>query len=199
MVFGMGAFVLSMNVISGYVNTKQVVVVARDVEPFTMIEQKDVMLLNMPSAAIPNGCFVDVDDVIGRVSLSKLYSGHILLRRQTVEDGEKSPLSFAIPEGQRAIMVPVTLQGLTGLLSQGEKVDIIYAPNKTAAGIFDTELSQVLPSVSVLRVIEDPSSRGIAGVVITGTPEECLWVAEHSERGSLHIALVSARDRPQDF
>lgn len=192
--FGIAAFIISYNLMDGYVSLKPVVIAVQDIREYTIIEAKDVKVVDMPKKAVPYECLVELEDAVGMFSLSGIYKGQMIVNRQVSESVGGGAVSMSVPAGKRAMLIPVTTEGLDKVLSQGATVDIISAPKTSSLSIYEHESAQILPGITVLKVIADETAKHVSGVVVAATPKECLWVAEHAERGCIHFAVVSAKD-----
>ncbi len=114
---------------SGAVYKKQMMVHARqDIAPNTVLTAE---MLELKEADLQEGeldYFERVEDAVGRVASSDIFSGERITRRRTTEKDEHYSLASKIEKGMRAVTISVDqAAGLSWNLRVGDRVDVNYA------------------------------------------------------------------------
>lgn len=133
--------------------TTPVVVVQRAVAPGQQLEAGDVALVHRPVAHVPEGAVAE--DPTGRTVRSALEPGEILVRTR-LGDVDRSGPAALVPEGWRAVAVPVVDVALP--VDPGDLVDVVAS--------FDPTL-----------VARDPSLVVAADAVVVDVDDDAVTVA----------------------
>lgn len=102
-------------------------------------------------------------------------------------------LSALVPEGMRAFALKPAVQAQTGLLTPGDRVDVLVTPNGAAGPSLYAQ--SVAESLLVLAVGEDLGAAGATRtsrqglVTLAATPEQCLRLAAAERQGALRLVL----------
>jgi pilus assembly protein CpaB len=151
--------------------------------------------------------------VYGAVLRHELAAGEPIRRAVIVKPGERDFLQVVLVPGERAISIPVATGGAsTGLLSPGDRVDVILTQNFKGDNAANTALTRrsvsetVVESLRVLA-IDAPSDitkpAGAASVAsgnfgrtvtLEVTPEQAEQINVATELGKLSLTLRSATD-----
>ena len=142
--------------------------------------------------------------VYGAVLRHEIAAGEPIRRAAIVKPGERDFLQVVLVPGERAISIPVTTGGAsTGLLSPGDRVDVILTQNFKGDGAANAPLTRRSVSETVvagLRVLAiDPAdtkpTQGSSGFGRTVTLEVTSQQAERinvaTELGKLSLVLRS--------
>jgi pilus assembly protein CpaB len=149
--------------------------------------------------------------VYGAVVRHALAAGDPVRRGDIVKPGERDFLKLVLPPGARAIAIPVTTGGAsTGLLSPGDRVDVVLTQNfkQEGQGSFDSRTPLTRRSVSEtivqnLRVLAidappDPRTTGVGNnggfgrtVTLEVTADQVEKINVAIELGKLSVALRS--------
>jgi len=117
--------------------TRSVVVAAHLVERRTVLSETDVEIRELPEDAIRSGAVVKTEDAIGRITLTELNEGEIILAQNLLEvtaegapeEGQVS-LGEALEEDELAVALPATdLMSRFGVVMPGDKVDVLFSIN----------------------------------------------------------------------
>ncbi|MDR5658930.1 Flp pilus assembly protein CpaB [Serpentinicella sp. ANB-PHB4] len=171
----------------------------RTVVTMNMIERKTIPVQYMDSNQITSS-----KEVVGKITLTTLSKGQSIFQSHIIEKGDyKEGLAYMIPQGKRAMSVPVDeVSGVSGLIKPGNKVDVITT---IAIG----EEVQVPHSVVVLQNIEvlaigrdlnikvgenaqNPTEARTATLAVT--LEESLPLQMATQRGTISLMLRSPID-----
>jgi pilus assembly protein CpaB len=149
----------------------------------------------------------------GAVLRHSLAVGDPIRRGDIAKPGERDFLKLVLPMGARAIAIPVATGGAsTGLLSPGDRVDVVLTQNfkQEGAGSFDSRTPLTRRSVSEtivqnLRVLAidappDPKTAGIGNnggfgrtVTLEVTSDQVEKINVATELGKLSVALRSTQ------
>jgi pilus assembly protein CpaB len=154
--------------------------------------------------------------VYGAVLRHELPAGEPILQSAIVKPGERDFLQVVLVPGERAISIPVATGGAsTGLLSPGDRVDVILTQNfknDTAQDMKNTPVTRRSVSETVvenLRVlaIDSPDTKPVGGTVVNPaagnfgrtvtlevTAEQAEQINVATELGKLSLTLRSAAD-----
>jgi pilus assembly protein CpaB len=154
--------------------------------------------------------------VYGAVLRHEIAAGEPIRRAAIVKPGERDFLQVVLIPGERAISIPVTTGGAsTGLLSPGDRVDVILTQNFKNEGAANAPLTRRSVSETVvesLRVLAIDSPDGLnpskpvaapaapaaapfgRTVTLEVTPEQAEQINVATELGKLSLTLRSATD-----
>jgi pilus assembly protein CpaB len=117
--------------------TRPVVVAAHLLERRTVLSEADVEIRELPEDAVRSGAVVKTEDAVGRITLTELNEGEIILAQNLLEvtaegvaeEGEVS-LAEALEEDELAVALPATdLMSRFGVVMPGDKVDVLFSVN----------------------------------------------------------------------
>jgi pilus assembly protein CpaB len=159
-----------------------VVTAAQAVPPRSLIKPSDVMVRNIPVNAIPEGALRDVNEAIGKISLTELYPGEVLLRQRLADPNVKSGdgrAALALSDDQVLIAYPANdLLTKAGVLKPGDRVDLLFSvrvdPNRllAAAGARPGVVSGVggrgEKEVTTFAVLQNVTVSAVVGAVPGG-------------------------------
>jgi len=110
---------------------QQVVTVARPVAVRSLLTADMLMTQELPVASVPEGAAAELDQVVGKMTLSELYTGEVVLLQRLVDpdvisgDGR---LAVALESEQVLVAMPAAdLLSQIALLKPGDKVDILVS------------------------------------------------------------------------
>ena len=129
----------------------EVVVAARDLDIGAAIEATDLKVEPWPANRIPDGSFQQIDDVINRVTVSRVLINEPIVDRRLALPGSGVGLAPKVPEGMRAMAVRVDdVNGVAGFVLPEARVDVLLtgSPRNRA------EIGQITRTIlSNVRVI----------------------------------------------
>jgi pilus assembly protein CpaB len=140
--------------------------------------------------------------MIGDVVREPIFAGEPITAKKVVRSGDTSYMAVRLPQGMRAMALPLSLEsGAGGFISPGDRVDIMSThadQSKTGAGGMITET--VLSNALVLA-IDQKTDAPKTGANVTGTtitlevPDiNASAVAKARTQGGLTLALRSYAD-----
>ncbi|MBX8531550.1 Flp pilus assembly protein CpaB [Pseudomonas cichorii] len=158
---------------------QSVVVLARDVPPYTSLKEDDLLIERLKVA--PVGSFSKIEDVLERRTWRPLAAG-TWLSESSFEAG--GSLARMIRPDERALALSVDeVIGAGGLLSPGDYVDVLlYLPEDTANPVRSSQV--VVPALRILSV------GGLLGLTRDGKPAHNISA---DERFQLEQQRINAR------
>lgn len=180
-------------------NMVRIAVASQPLQFATPLSSSNVRLVNWPEDSVPRGAFRSLDPLLqpGRLALRSIAPGEpILLDRVSGKDG-RAALSYDLPEGMRAISIPVSaVSGVSGFVLPGDVVDVLLTRQIPGDGATDSDkmIDVILESVRVLAIDQmanekstDPKIGKTAVVMVDMAGAQKLTLAR--ELGSLTLAL----------
>ncbi len=175
-----------------------VVVAIKDLPFGSVLDETNVEAVGWPVEIVPAGASTSPQDLYGRVVKSPVVAGEALLETKLVPIGMNRGLAILIPEGMRAMTVPVNVwSGVAGFVLPETKIDLVVT--------IRPELSReqvgkvVLQNLTVLAVdqkIEDTEGRPLKSTAVTllVTPSEAEKLALCAHEGEINLILRNPAD-----
>jgi pilus assembly protein CpaB len=169
----------------------KVVIAARQIGVGTPLTSQNLVLADWPRANVPQGAFQNIEEVEGRVAVSRISAGVPLLASELAAPGSGAGLVAAIPQGTRAMSIRVDeVIGVSGFVLPHTYVDVIGVEGDNRQQTAKT----ILRRIKVLAVAQETfNDEGTAKVVRTVTlqvkPAESELLALQTHRGSIHLVL----------
>ncbi len=135
--------------VSEYGNPTPVVVAKEDIKELEVIDDRKVVLQNIPTKFQMPGKFTRVEDLYNTIAATPIKKGEQITAPRVTYPGAQSGLSRQISMGKRAYALQVTeSQAVSRLLKPGDRVDILamvdYASGKKDKLKIKTVLQDVL-------------------------------------------------------
>ncbi len=162
----------------------------------TKIEARHVAAIQMLEDTAPDGAYRDAAAVEGKIALSEIMKGEILLAARFADQGAGSTLAAVVGENMRAVSVRVNdVVGVGGFLLPGNRVDVVAAYRDRQ----DTLSETVVQNVKVLAVDQSASNDKNEPVVVRAvtlevTPDDAEKLILAEQRGSIQLALRNPLD-----
>jgi pilus assembly protein CpaB len=104
-----------------------VLVFARDVEFGATITPDMLVEQSIPSGSVLPGVVTDPDEVVGKVTTTRIYAGEQALGAKVTTGDEQNSLAFKVPPGLRALslQIPHEAWANAGLPQPGDRVDVL--------------------------------------------------------------------------
>ena len=167
---------------------ENVIVATTTIPAYTPITADMVTIRQVPLGTAHPLAARTLEEVVGYVTESETLEGEQLLPPKLKQLGQtESGLSYIIPEGMRAVTIPVDeVTGVAGFLQRGDYVDVItnvataYAPTPAEQGQADA-------------VQAEPAADGTMPAVQTGTTERAttLVAAQNVRIAALGTSLTN--------
>jgi|WetSurSiteA1Bulk_404760.scaffolds.fasta_scaffold27675_3 pilus assembly protein CpaB len=174
--------------------TGQVVVSSTEVSPGTALNAQLVKVATWPKELVPANSTVTMKEVEGRVVLTSLAPGELVLRNKLAPEGTAAGLGSLLGENQRAFTIRVDdVSGVAGFIHPGDKVDILA--DLTIPKASENFSKTILQNVMVLTTGQIWEQKGESKPVVVNTvtlalaPEEAETLNLASNVGKIRLAL----------
>jgi len=193
-------------VIAAALPTQTVVVSSIDLPVGTNLQRNHFRLVELPLEAAPAGSFAAVDDLLKdqpSVVNTAILAGEVVLPGRLSTGYTRKGLTTRIPDGQRAIAIPITAaRGVGGFVLPGDRVDVLHT---TAVGRRDEQpvtrtLMQDIIVLGVDQLSSEIEENPVVVNVITllATPEQTKKLTLAQQAGTLTLALRNGTDKIDD-
>jgi pilus assembly protein CpaB len=188
-----------------------VLVASRDLTPGQALQASDLARREMPSGYLPSGTFgaAEAAKAIGQRLATRLRAGDPI--GEGALESRIPALSYRLPEGSRAVTVPVDeVSSQAGLVRPGDRVDLMLAEERLEGAERCVVVRSLLESVRVLAtgqatrdVLRPGEAAGFAGIepgnsystiTLDVTPEQAQQLAVGLRMGELIPMLRGAGD-----
>ena len=117
--------------------TRPVVVATHRVPRRSVLSEADVEIRELPEDSIRSGAVIRLQDAVGRITLTELTEGQIVLAQNLLElTAEGAPqeaevsLAEALNEDEVAVALPASdIMSKYGVIQPGDKVDVLFTAN----------------------------------------------------------------------
>lgn len=185
-----------------------VLVLARNVEPGTVIRQGDLQWAEWPRANVPGELIRRsenpraAEELVGAVSRAQSLAGEPVRRERIVHSQRSGFMAATLPPGMRAVAIPIDQNGAStagGFVLPNDRVDVIAATREGSDGL---DARVILSNIRVLAIGQNITERNGERVISGGTATlevdpgqaEQLILAQRS--GQLSLVLRSLADGP---
>ena len=156
-------------------------------------------LIDWPGGSVPNGVFVNLEDVVGadeltsRYVLSAIEVDEPVLKSKITIPGQKAKLSTALREGMKAVTIRVNdVSGIAGFVLPGDRVDVLLTRGGRSGG--GSTVDVLLQGVNVLAIDQLADERAdkpsvVRTVTFEVSTEEAQKLILGSQIGTLSLVL----------
>ena len=164
-------------------------IAASSIEERTVLEDKHIMKVKVPSSEVHAEAVKDKKRLKGRAVTTKVFYGQQIIEPMLSDYEKGNDLTHNISENKRAIAIPVDIYtSLGGNIQDTDRVDIIG--NFESVGEYNGNFSRVLLSnVKILKVVENAGETAMLIVETTPAEAEIIEYAK-AQGGMLGISLV---------
>ncbi len=184
------------------INYNKIFIARNDIEKGEKITA-DLIEMQKISADIFSGRFiVDKNEIVGKEVITDILKGEIITRDklegQYATDDFSYSFSFYIPDGLRAVSVPVSFYGDRSLLNEGDRVDLISTFYEQESGNLFSEA--VLSEKEVILInnnVEETYSGNDEGNFLPGLVTEESFVGSFYHRHiiiTLYLTVAEAEE-----
>jgi pilus assembly protein CpaB len=164
------------------------------------LSQKDLVLLDWYSDALPSGAFTKTDGVVGHPLLFPVSAKEPILQQDLGVEGAGIGLAGKIPEGMRAVAIRSNeIIGVAGFLYPGSKVDLLmtFTPPGSNVPVTQTVLQNVEVLTAGQTIQPDPQGKPQAVNVVTLllSPPDSQKLQLASAQGTIQFVLRSGADQ----
>jgi pilus assembly protein CpaB len=178
-----------------------IVVAAKDLNIGATVAASDLRLEAWPSNKIPEGIHTELDELVGRVPISKILSNEPIVDRRLADKGSGYGLAPKVPPGMRAMSVRVNdVIGVSGFVLPEARVDVLVTGTPRGYEKDGRMTKTILSNVRVISAGEnlEPDASGrpqrVAVVTLLITPEQAELLTLASAQGKLQLILRNSRD-----
>ncbi len=183
----------------------QVVVTAADISVHTVLTAGMLEIKELPVEYIHPLAVKELEDGVGRAATAGMVKGEQLLTVKTAKQGDvKEGLAYVVPEGKRALTLPVDeVSGIAGLIKPGDHIDVVAVVN-----VHDRETQKEIPygvvllqNLQVLAVDKELESKdkireeGYTTVTVAVEVKDALPLVLAGQKGTVHLILRSPFDK----
>lgn len=178
-------------VIKEQVPLTQVVIAGKDLDMGSMLTEENLTIADWPRANAPKGTFSKVEEVAGRVTVTKMVAGTPIVAAELAAPGSGVGLVALIEPGMRAMTIRVDeVIGVGGFILPNTFVDVISvetAGNSRAA-------STILKRIEVMAVaqetfVEEGKAQLVRTVTLEVTPKQAETLAATINKNPIHLVL----------
>lgn len=185
------------------VETQPIVVAKNNIPARSIIKAEQLMTQEVPSQGYPIGGASSIESVVGSVALINLTAGDSIVASMIAPQNSSHPTpsldssSFTVPEGKRAVAVPINLvSGVGYSVKPGDYVDVLVTmdiPNPTGSPQTTTSLAAqdvLVLSVraSTLEESKDAQTEPRSYTLALSVPQ-AMAITLGSEKGSIRLLL----------
>ena len=177
--------------------TLPVVITKNDIGIGEKIKEHDLGVASWSEKSVPTDSFRSMRPIVGRTVKSNIVANEPIVESKLLPEGEN--FSSLIPEGMRAITVPVKhSEGLAQILERGTLVDVVSLVTFANTGI--TTARVIVQKARVLSVYKgtietdrrgEEKSSGME-VTLIATPQEAQWVIAAINQGGVDLIVRNA-------
>jgi pilus assembly protein CpaB len=185
-------------------NMRDVVVAKVEIPLGTQVVAEQLMRVQYPSNAVPDGAFDVEQKVVGRVVVQNVSAKEPITDFKLAAEGSAAGLSAVIPEGYRAMTVKVDdVIGVAGFLQPGTMVDVLTVIQPNEEGTARNPISKiVLQNVKVLasgqnmdKPKNERESEVVRAVTLQVTSEQAEKLALAAVEGKLRLVMRNTADQ----
>lgn len=174
----------------------QVVIAARDLDIGTRLSESNLTLADWPKANVPKGAFSNIQDVVGRVTVTKMVAGKPLVAAELAAEGSGVGLVAQIRPGYRAMSIRVDeVIGVGGFILPSTFVDVIAVENKGGRMVGDTVLERI-PVLAVAQetFVEEGKAKLVRTVTMELSQRQAEKLAAQVNQNPIHLVLRNPAD-----
>jgi pilus assembly protein CpaB len=188
--------------VSEAVATQKVVVAAENIPIGDTIKDRQLKLADWPKANVPQGAFMSIDQVAGRIALNSFQPGDPVTESRLIPtQGPANVLTYKIPEGHRAMTVGVDqVAGVAGFITPGNLVDVVLTTTPPGARLTLSKIVfQNVPILAIGQIVDQKEGKPVLVPTVTMdvTPEQAEKLAIASSQGRLQLVLRRFGDKEE--
>lgn len=175
----------------------QVVIAARDLDIGTRLSENNLVLADWPKANVPKGAFTKIEDVIGRVTVTKMVAGKPLVAAELAAEGSGVGLVAQIRPGYRAMSIRVDeVIGVGGFILPATFVDVISVEKQGERMVGNTILERI-PVLAVAQetFVEEGKAKLVRTVTMELSQRQAEKLAAQINQNPIHLVLRNPADR----
>lgn len=173
------------------VNMATVVAAAIAIPYATKVSGLHLTLIQVPTALKPEGAYADISEVEGKVSMTAISRGEILVTERFAGHERGSTLAVLVKANMRAVTVRVNdVVGVAGFLLPGNHVDVLSARKQEKRAVTET----ILHDIKVLAVDQTAATDKneptvVRAVTLEMTPDNAEILFKAQTEGTIQLTL----------
>jgi pilus assembly protein CpaB len=174
----------------------KVVIAAKDLDIGTRLTDTNLVLTDWPKANVPRGAFERVEDVVGRVTVTKMVAGKPLVAAELAAEGSGVGLVAQIRPGYRAMSIRVDeVIGVGGFILPSTYVDVIAVENKGGKSVGSTVLERIqVLAVAQETFVEEGKAKLVRTVTMELSQRQAEQLAAQINQNPIHLVLRNPMD-----
>jgi len=179
------------------IGERRIAVIARDIDIGQVLGPHNVELVPWAATAMPRGAFSDPKLLNGRVVISTMQRGELVLESRLAAVGARAGLSAVLAEGKRAISVKVNeVVGVAGFALPGSHVDVmVNTQDDRQKPVSKIVLERILVLAIAQEANRDENKpRVVSAVTLEVTPEQAERLDLARSVGTLSLVLRNQLD-----
>lgn len=182
--------------------TKPLVVAASEIPARSMVQKSQLMLVTVPEEGYPQGGASSIEEIAGKIVLVQIKTGDVLLapmlgspKADGSVAGSLDLFSFTVPEGKRAMAIPIGLISSVGYkVRPGDRVDILVTMDIKEDQIGTSYTILAAQDVLVLNTSgstsqESGNTQYSDSYILALSVPQAMAVTLGSEKGSIRLLL----------
>lgn len=185
----------------GAIETRTVVVAARDIPLGVTLGEDDLTVIDWPASSLPDGVATSTAEVLGRSIIDDISRNEPILASKMADTGLFGLIPL-IPTGMRALTVSVDqVVAVAGFVTPQTRVDVILIMR--LPGQTETRSQVILQNIQALaanqQITETESGEPIISnfVTVLVTPEQAEKLALAESQGRIRMTLRNTLDLDQ--
>lgn len=181
-------------------------IVSRAMNYGERLEPKDLLRVQWPKAAMPEGMFKTVEEIFPanddrrRVMLRSMTKGELLIASKVTKPGQHAGITSRLSEGQRAFTIKVdATSGVSGFLRPGDRVDVLWTGTPGGSRSRGEITKLIDANVNIIAIDQSTNEEEETGqvartVTVSGTLQQVAALELAQQTGRLSLTLVGATD-----
>jgi pilus assembly protein CpaB len=177
--------------------SQYIVVAAEPLSIGSRVDSSNLRLIPWPADQPVRGMFTRIEDCANRALITPVVENEAILESKLAPRAAGAGLPAAIPEGMRALSVPVNeVVGVAGFVIPGTMVDVLVTGQVPGGNITRTILENVPVLAAGQKIEQDREGKPQTVTVITllVAPEDADKLTMASTEGKIQLALRNTVD-----
>lgn len=176
---------------------RDVVVTLQDIPADTTVTREMVTTRQVPAPYVQPTAAQAVDEVVGKITtVALLRDEQVAAARLAGDDAPPNRLAYSVPEGYRAITIPVNeVTGAGGFPTAGDRVDLLATHGEDP--VITKMLLQnieILATGDITVTKDDGEQRIVPSLTLSATPDQAQIITHAGSIGQVRVILRSPVD-----
>ncbi|PLX86248.1 MAG: Flp pilus assembly protein CpaB [Desulfuromonas sp.] len=171
----------------------KVVIATQDLNIGSRLTMDKLALADWPKSSLPAGAFENLEEVEGRITVSKMIAGNPVMASGLAGEGAGVGLVAVITHGKRAMSIKVDeVVGVGGFILPHTFVDVISVKKNGSSS--NQTAKTILQKIEVLAIAqetfaEDGKAQIVRTVTLEVDPKQAERLALATNEGKVHLVL----------